>query len=287
LGVDVPRTALLVVALYFFCGGIGHFIFADFLVSAMPSYLPFHIQLIYLSGIFELLGAVGILVPRTRIIAANGLIALCVAVFPANINMALHSHLFPEIPLWLLYLRLPFQLLLMWFIRWAIGDEVKAARLRKTAAGSTQSNIGFEKQCIALSQDFGDLLEWTWDERYSIVLSEFGKDKEDQVHEILEKHFKCLWSTKNITSAPAPILRLVKSMGGMQDGQILFTTHVVRGEFVFCALWPWGNNKSISIRLSPVQDNATQEQTRVRIEKLRSWFTIKTTGSGWIKINPE
>ena len=60
-------------------------------VRAMPPYLPWHLGLVYLSGVFEVAGGIGLLVPRVRVAAAWGLIALYVAVFPANVHMALHA----------------------------------------------------------------------------------------------------------------------------------------------------------------------------------------------------
>jgi len=75
--------------------------------------------LVLVSGFFEIAGGIGLLLPRTQQLAAWGLIALYVAVFPANVNMAVHRiSLNPKrpIPTYLLWLRLPFQLL---FIAWA------------------------------------------------------------------------------------------------------------------------------------------------------------------------
>jgi uncharacterized membrane protein len=89
----------------------------------MPAYLSYHKELVIISGVFELLGAIGILVPQTRLLAAYGLLALVVAVYPANINMALHPENYPDMPVWFLYARLPFQFLFLWFIWWAVAPE--------------------------------------------------------------------------------------------------------------------------------------------------------------------
>lgn len=88
----------------------------------MPQYLSHHQELVFISGVFEGLGAVGILIKKTRRLSAYGLIALSIAVFPANINMALHPERFANIPVILLYLRLPMQLFIIWFIGWAIKE---------------------------------------------------------------------------------------------------------------------------------------------------------------------
>ncbi|MBA6287367.1 DoxX family protein [Colwellia sp. MB3u-4] len=119
----MPRLPLLIIALFFLIGGIAHFISADFFIMAMPDYLPYHKELVLISGVFEVLGAIGLLVPKTRLLAGYGLIALIVTVYPANINMALQPEKYHDISVFFLYLRLPMQLLFIWFVWWAIAPE--------------------------------------------------------------------------------------------------------------------------------------------------------------------
>ncbi len=96
--------------------GVMHFARPQFYVAAMPAYLPWHVELVYVSGVFEVILGVLLLVPRTRQLAAWGIIALLVAVFPANVQMALNPDLFPTIPPAVLWARLPLQAV---FIAWA------------------------------------------------------------------------------------------------------------------------------------------------------------------------
>lgn len=96
--------------------GVLHFVRSAFFVSIVPAYLPNPAALVYVSGLFEVLGGVGLLVPRVQRAAAYGLIALYVAVFPANIDMLVHAEKFPDVPTWALWARLPFQAV---FIAWA------------------------------------------------------------------------------------------------------------------------------------------------------------------------
>jgi uncharacterized membrane protein len=140
----MPRIPLLVVALFFISGAIGHFAFGSFFARIMPAYLPWHLELVYISGLFELLGAIGILFQRTRLLAAYGLMALCVAVFPANLNMALHPELSPELPVEFLYGRLPFQPVFIWFIWRAVSEERKQGILFPRNLVYTQSGMSLE-----------------------------------------------------------------------------------------------------------------------------------------------
>ncbi|MGB5548045.1 MAG: DoxX family protein [Polyangiales bacterium] len=112
-------AALCLLALLMIAVGALHFARPKPFVRIVPDFLPAPLALVYISGFFEILGGIGLLVPATRPWAAWGLIALYVAVFPANIYMLTHNiSLNPKkpIPRWALWLRLPLQFL---FIAWA------------------------------------------------------------------------------------------------------------------------------------------------------------------------
>ena len=118
----IQRVVRLICATSFIVVGVLHFTHADQFVAIMPPYLPLHLELVWLSGVFEILGGVGLLVPQTRRFSAWGLLALLVAVFPANIHMAVNQvsvgwALIEAYPV-LLWIRLPFQLVIaaqVWF----------------------------------------------------------------------------------------------------------------------------------------------------------------------------
>jgi uncharacterized membrane protein len=101
----------------FIVAGVGHFAATNVYMKIMPSYLPYHRELVLLSGVFEVLLGILVLVPTTQRLAAWGLIALLIAVFPANVFMYQHAEKFGLPPLALL-LRLPLQGLLIY---WAYG----------------------------------------------------------------------------------------------------------------------------------------------------------------------
>jgi len=126
------RVLLYLQAIFYVFAGIQHFRVADYYLPMMPAYLPWHSELVLLSGVGEVLCGLGLLLPQTRVIAAWGTIALLVAVFPANIHVALHN-----VPLFgakegagaLNWVRLPFQLVLMAWAWWYTRpSEVTAPR---------------------------------------------------------------------------------------------------------------------------------------------------------------
>ena len=100
---------------FFIGAGLNHFISTDFYLSIMPPYLPWHLPLVYLSGVAETtLGAL-LLTRRWSKIAAWGLVLLLIAVLPANLHMAINSELYAHFSPILLWLRVPLQgLLIAW-----------------------------------------------------------------------------------------------------------------------------------------------------------------------------
>jgi uncharacterized membrane protein len=117
------RASLFLLAAFFIGAGVGHFTNVAFFVNIMPPYLPAHLELVYLSGVFEILGGAGILVGALRRYAAIGLVALLIAVYPANIHMALNPQLYPDVSPTALYLRLPMQFVLMGWLWWAARPD--------------------------------------------------------------------------------------------------------------------------------------------------------------------
>jgi len=97
--------------------GTSHFRQPKVFVKIVPPFLPAPLALVYISGIFEILGGIGLLVPRVQTCAAWGLIALYIAVFPANVYMALKRIPFGKLPTpqWMLWVRLPLQLVLIFW----------------------------------------------------------------------------------------------------------------------------------------------------------------------------
>ena len=108
--------SLFGLSVFFVYFGIDHFINPDFYLSIMPPAFPLHAEAVYISGFFEILGGICVLIPSLRKLAGCGLIALLIAVYPANIYMAITPEAFPDISIGLLYFRLPLQFL---FIYWA------------------------------------------------------------------------------------------------------------------------------------------------------------------------
>lgn len=103
----------------FVVAGIAHFVVPNFYMKMMPAYLPYHRPLVLLSGVVEIALGILLLIPRFSRLAAWGLIALLIAVFPANIQVFTHQELFP-LPPPIHLLRLPLQgALILWAYAYA------------------------------------------------------------------------------------------------------------------------------------------------------------------------
>lgn len=120
----VKTVTRFLFGLFFVGAGVMHFVNPAFCLRIMPPYIPFHLALVYLSGLFEIgLGAM-LLVRNWSRLAAWGLILLLIAVFPANIYVYQHQEIFPRVsPFWHL-MRLPLQgVLILWAYWYTWPDQ--------------------------------------------------------------------------------------------------------------------------------------------------------------------
>ncbi|HME10054.1 MAG TPA: hypothetical protein VKG25_23555 [Bryobacteraceae bacterium] len=109
-----------VAAVFYVAAGTLHFLKPDPYLRIMPPYIPWHQAMVWVSGAFEILGGLGLTLTKTRRAAAWGLVLLLIAVFPANLYMAMHpieagaASIAPA----LRWGRLPLQLVLIWWLLW-------------------------------------------------------------------------------------------------------------------------------------------------------------------------
>lgn len=114
--------------------GVLHFVADDAFVAVMPPYLPWHRELVWLSGVFELALGAAAIVPRTRALAGWGIALLLIAVFPANVHMAVEGLGLPGSgppPAWLLWARLPLQPAFVAWALWSTHALALAPRRRR------------------------------------------------------------------------------------------------------------------------------------------------------------
>jgi uncharacterized membrane protein len=140
------KTALRYVLMVFMIAmGTLHFVKPSFFLAIMPPYIPWHLAAVYLSGVFEVSLGIGLLAPPSlRPLVGWGLIALYLAVFPANLHMALNPDMFPQVPPAMLYGRLPFQLLFIGWAYWVTHDG-KTANNNLPNSENNSANASFSQ----------------------------------------------------------------------------------------------------------------------------------------------
>jgi uncharacterized membrane protein len=131
----VKTISLWLMAAFYVSAGLNHFRAPEFYQPIVPPYLPWHAELVFVSGVAEVMIGVGLMIPHTRVLAAWGAIALLVAVYPANIHMAI-----ADVPVGnpprsagvFRWVRLPLQFVLMawawWHTRPESADRARSAR---------------------------------------------------------------------------------------------------------------------------------------------------------------
>ncbi len=119
------RISLIVQALFYVASGINHFWHEPFYLHFMPDHYSHPLALVKLSGIAEVFGGIGLLVQATRRFAAVGIAVMLVVFFDVHVFMLRHAELFPEVPGWVLWVRIPLQFAL---IVWALYYARRGAR---------------------------------------------------------------------------------------------------------------------------------------------------------------
>lgn len=119
VGGRLRDAARWLLGLAFVGAGLNHFLHTDFYVGIVPPWLPWHLALVLVSGIAEVVLGAAVLVRRWARPAGWGLVALTLAVTPANVHMALHPEAFPQFSAAALWWRLPLQVLLLAWIHWS------------------------------------------------------------------------------------------------------------------------------------------------------------------------
>nr|WP_206610866.1 DoxX family membrane protein [Leptospira stimsonii] len=123
MGDFMKKILLYAMAVFYVFAGLNHFLNPPFYLRMMPPYLPYHSLLNYVSGIAEIVLGLALFLQPLRRLASFGIIVLLIAVLPANIYMlqaALSGTDF-GVPVWALYVRLPFQLVFI-FWAWSVKD---------------------------------------------------------------------------------------------------------------------------------------------------------------------
>ena len=128
--------------------------------------------------------------------------------------------------------------------------------------------------CKELLSAFQGMLSWKWDSRFETVLAEFNVNDKNRVREILDRYFRSTWDSSNINKAPRTVIKVNAYLGNLRSGQMLLTSDATRTEYIYCAWWPWGDGRTISIRIAPCYKRLPDPEKAKKIEQFKGWFGI-------------
>ena len=131
-----------------------------------------------------------------------------------------------------------------------------------------------EKRCRWIIENLGDKLKWKWDSRFDTILAEFNIKETDTIKEKLSHQMDVEWNPGNTGSAPELIHIIIDYFGGLNPDQQLFTSDPDIDGILLCAWWPWGNGKTISIRLAVFADSLSDEENDELTRIFRGWFGV-------------
>lgn len=125
-----------------------------------------------------------------------------------------------------------------------------------------------------LQSAFEGTMSWEWDSRFETVLAKFSVDESDGVRAVLERDLSAVWDSSNIGEAPANVRTISNRLNGLASGQLLFTSDPDQDAVVFCAWWPWGDGKTISIRVAPAYKGLSGSNAPEQTKLFRGWFGV-------------
>ena len=131
-----------------------------------------------------------------------------------------------------------------------------------------------ENVCSEFSNAFQGVLSWKWDSWSETVLAEFSVDHKDSVRAILDRYLSIAWDSSSIGKAPDVVQMIAGHLGGLRSGQLLFISDPNRGAFIFGAWWPWGDGKTISIRVAPSDKRLSDLEMVELIRLFKGWFGL-------------
>lgn len=120
-----------------------------------------------------------------------------------------------------------------------------------------------------LLKAFQGLLWWKWDSRFEAALAEFDIAGKDKILVILNQYFMSVWDSSSIGKAPRTVKEIKNFLGDLRTAQMLFTSDTTRNACLYCAWWPWGDARTVSIRIAPWYKDLPASEKAERIQKFK------------------
>ena len=158
-------------------------------------------------------------------------------------------------------------------VRTEADAEKDQSPIKETAMHNLNTS-DIENICRKLKSAFQGVLSWRWEDRFETVLAQIRMEKKESVREVLERDLMTVWNSTNITTAPETVQAVIRQLGGLMAGQMLFTSDPSKDAFIFCAWWPWGDGETISVRIAPAFRNGSDSESGELMQQFKSWLEV-------------
>jgi len=127
--------------------------------------------------------------------------------------------------------------------------------------------------CKGIISSTRSLLTWEWDDYIGTFLAAFSSQQAPRVADACDKYFMSRWDTATIDKIPPSVLAISESLGGLRSAQRLYASRP--GDFVMAygAWWPWGDEKTISLRIGMVTYHVPAHAKGELFREFSDWFT--------------
>ena len=129
-----------------------------------------------------------------------------------------------------------------------------------------------EACCRRIIDQAAAALSWQWDDHIGTMLATFSIEHADLVTRVLDDTFASLWDESSIVDAPGPVRQIAESLGHLRAGQRLYMTPAEEKAVAFGAWWPWGNGKTISLRIGLVLGRMEDVRAERLGQEFVGWF---------------
>jgi hypothetical protein len=130
--------------------------------------------------------------------------------------------------------------------------------------------------CKSIIENTSELLNWEWDDYIGAFLATFGQQEAEAIEAICDQCFMSRWDAAALGDIPADVMAVAESLGGLRNRQQLMVT--APGDFLtaYGAWWPWGDGKTISLRIGLIIHGKVPEHAGAEFtQEFREWFTTK------------
>ena len=129
-----------------------------------------------------------------------------------------------------------------------------------------------ELYCNEIISQTAGKLSWQWDGQIGAMLAVFDKSGAKEMYQIMHDFFSAAWNSQSVSEAPDSVQDIADNLGGIRQGQYIFTSQPDETAMVYAAWWPWGDGQTISLRISLKLGSVSNYDQAMFMEEFKGWF---------------